>query len=147
MDGINQNTSVTVVVVHTKAEPPEHSDYSERGQSDPRNLETTNVTTQELLVSGGNLTNQNVLNSNANQTVAYDQQLLKEHLTQKCIKGAASTGIKSLAVCRKSEKVHVRENNLKCVTCGKSFSRKSVHKAHQRLHTGEKPYTCSTCGK
>ena len=52
MDGINENRSVIVGVVHIKAEPPEHSDYSERRQSDPRNLETMNVTTQELLVSG-----------------------------------------------------------------------------------------------
>ena len=150
MDGINENTSVTVGVVHIKAEPPEHSDYSKRRQSDPKNLETTNVTTQELLDSGGNLANQNVLNSIAKHTVTYDQQLLKEHVTQKCsktLKGAASTGSKSLAVCRKSEKVHVIDKHFKCAICGKSFSKKSVYTAHQRIHTGEKPYECSTCGK
>ena len=149
-DGINENTSVTVGVVHIKAEPPEHSDYSKRRQSDPKNLETTNVTTQELLVSGGNLTNQKVLNSIAKHTVTPEQQLLTEHLTQKCsktLKGAASTGSKSLAVCRKSEKVHVIEKHFKCATCGKSFSRKSGYTAHPRIHTGEKPYECSTCGK
>ncbi|KAM3913803.1 uncharacterized protein RB166_018967 isoform 3-T4 [Leptodactylus fuscus] len=39
------------------------------------------------------------------------------------------------------------QENLRCIECGKSFTRKDHLKRHQRLHQDERPFSCSECGK
>ncbi|XP_058874107.1 zinc finger protein 239-like isoform X1 [Acipenser ruthenus] len=45
------------------------------------------------------------------------------------------------------QRVHTGDKPYHCNECGRSFTQLQNLKRHQRLHTGEKPYHCTECGK
>ncbi|XP_058874091.1 zinc finger protein 239-like [Acipenser ruthenus] len=45
------------------------------------------------------------------------------------------------------QRVHTGDKPYHCFECGRSFTQLQNLKRHQRSHTGEKPYHCTECGK
>ncbi|XP_029108989.1 zinc finger protein 135-like [Scleropages formosus] len=60
------------------------------------------------------------------------------------LSGTSLNMTKMMKTCRKPS---AEEKQFKCTHCGRSFSRLTCLKIHQRSHTGEKPYSCIECGR
>ncbi|TKS90225.1 Zinc finger protein 658B [Collichthys lucidus] len=113
---------------------------------------TEKCTKKQSEVSTGTIIDEQVKNINVSNVVPFPVLHAPVVITsQRAVRQNRGLKMKNLSITSKNEQSkrgpRVLSTSKTCPTCGKTYSRASDMRRHQRTHTGERPFQCSQCQK
>ncbi len=133
--------------VQTMVRPTDGSDYKAMSS-----CETENCTKESKEVSASTVTDEQVKNINVSNVVLSPALYAPVVITsQRPVRQYQGLKMKNVSITPTNEQSkagsRVLSTSKTCPTCGKTYSRASDMRRHQRTHTGVRPFQCLGCKK